>query len=185
MAISHQEVRDRFPSLTSHIPNSAIDALIASAKEREFSAGETVIQDNSPLDKLFFILEGQLSSYIERNGEKVVLGEIIPGDIAGEVSLFGNCPTTAMVSAKTDCRLLTLDKPALDKLQTSQPVLVSRLLRNISDTLASRLLTTDKLLYQRFVGEKSPQMQAVDTSSFLAWCTSMYKRMHGRQEMKQ
>jgi CRP/FNR family transcriptional regulator len=185
MAISRQEVREHFPSLTSHINDSAIDALISTAEECRFSGGETVIQDNSPLDKLFFILDGYLSSYIERNGEKLELGEIAPGDFAGEVSLFGNCPTTATVVAKTDCQLLTLSKTGLEQLQTSNPQLVSRLLRIISGTLASRLLTTDKLLYQRLVGESPREMHPGDTSSFIAWCTGLYKRMHGRQEMSQ
>ncbi|MCK4816625.1 cyclic nucleotide-binding domain-containing protein, partial [bacterium] len=150
MAVSILDFREQFPSLTNHIDNSSIDALISVVKECAFSEGDTVIQDNTSSDKLFFILNGYLSSFIEINGEKIKLGEISPGDIAGEVSMFGNCPTTSTVMAKTDCTLFTLSKADLDQLQTTAPEFVGQLLRTTTSTLASRLLGSDKLLYQRF-----------------------------------
>ena len=181
MTSSLQGFRKRFPTLTTHIDDTAIHALLSAAEECEFSIGDIVIHDNSPSDKLFFIMEGDLGSYIDRNGEKIELGEMKAGDIAGEVSMFGNCPTTATVGAKSDCTLLTISKTDLKRLQTSAPELVSQLLRRLSAILAARLLASDQLLYQQFA--EKVDIESEDTASFIRWCTTMYQRMHNHQEM--
>jgi CRP/FNR family transcriptional regulator len=183
MPTSNQEFRERFLSLTKNIPDSSVDELISIAKECVFSAGDTVIQDNSPSNKLFFILDGNLVSFIERNGNKIELGEMKPGGIAGEVSMFGDCPSTATLMAKTDCRLLALGKEDLNQLQESTPELISQLLRTISNTLASKMLASDKLLYQRISGKEENDTGYNDIPSFIAWCTTMYQRIHGHKEV--
>ena len=183
MSTSNQEFRECFPSLITNINDSSVDALISIAEECVFSVGDTVIQDNSPSDKLFFILDGNLSSFIEKKGEKIELGEISPGDIAGEVSMFGNCPTTSTVIAKTDCTLLTLSKADLNQLQITAPEFVSQLLRTTSSTLASRLLRSDKLLYQHFADKGGRDNKSHGTPSLHEWCAAMYQHMHGHKEM--
>jgi CRP-like cAMP-binding protein len=182
MSTSNQEFRECFPSLTTNINDSSIDALISIAEECVFSEGDIVVQDDSPSDKLFFVLSGILSSYIEKNGEKIELREMTAGDTAGEIPMFGNCPTTATVIAKTDCRLLAINRADLDQLRTTAPSFVSRLLRTISYTLADRLLKSDKLLYQRFAINEDQDLESHGTSSLTIWCTNMYKQLHGRQE---
>lgn len=182
MAVSILEFRKLFPSLTDNVDDSTVGALLSAMEEYAYSEGDTVIQDNMSSDKLFFILEGDLSSHIEKNGERIKLGEIKPGDIIGEVSLFGNCPTTSTVMAKTDCTLITLSKADLNQLQTTAPEFVSQLLRTITSTLASRLLKSDKLLYQRFADKGNLDKKSHITPPLHEWCATMYQRMHGHQE---
>lgn len=181
MLTSYQEFIEKFPDLSSHISNVEIDTVLSTLEESNLTAGEIIIHDNSHLETLFFILDGKLSSYIERNGNKIELGELKPGDIAGEVSLFGNCPTTASVITISDCRILKLHKADLDKLQQSSPEFVSRLLRKTSQLLASRLLTSDKLLYQYLAIETEHPGEG--HTSFIDWCTTLYQRMHRHSEM--
>lgn len=183
MAVSNMEFRERFPYLVTHIDDSSVSSLISVADERTFSVGDIVIRDNTLSDKLFFMLEGSLNSFIEKDGEIINLGEINPGEIAGEISMFGECPTTATVIAKTDCRLLTLDKVNLNRLQDSAPEFVSQLLRVIFKTLANRLIISDKLLYQHLSGEGEQSEEYRNIPALVAWCTKVYQCMHGRQEL--
>ena len=164
----HQYFEERFPSLTAHIDNTAIDALLSIAEECEFSAGDTIIEDNSPSDKLLFILDGTLSSFIEKNGKRIELGEINSGDVAGEISMFGACPTTASVVAKTNCKLLSISKSDLNQLKTTAPSFVGQLLKSISHTIARRLLIADKLLYQRFTNDEEQLSESHGIASISA-----------------
>ena len=70
MAVSNLDFRKLFPSLTDHVDDSTVGALLSAMEEYTYSIGDTVIQDNVSSDKLFFILKGNLSSHIEKNGEK-------------------------------------------------------------------------------------------------------------------
>jgi CRP-like cAMP-binding protein len=178
MAISILEFKELFPYLTSHVGDSAVDSLISVAGEHAYSTGDIVIQDNTSPDKLFFILSGDLSSFIEINGREIELGNLKPGDIAGEVSMFGNCPTTSTVMAKTDCTMLALSKTSLNQLQATAPEFVSQLLRTITSTLASRLLKSDKLLYQRFADKGNLDNKSHITPPLHEWCATMYQRIH-------
>jgi len=181
MLTSSQEFIEKFPALSVHTPQAEIDTLLCSLEESYLTAGEIIIHDNSVSETLYFILNGKLSSYIERNGEKIDLGVLNPGDIAGEVSFFGNCNTTASVITIADCRILKLHKTDLVKLQEITPEFLSRLLRTISNILATRLLTSDKLLYQ-YLSIESEQPGSSHTS-FIDWCTELYQRIHHHPEM--
>lgn len=183
MSTSNQEFRNHFPSLATHLNDSSIDAFLAIAEEALFSTGDTVIQDNSLNDKLFLVFEGELESFIEKDGGIIELGELKPGDIAGEISMFANCPTTATVVAKTDCKLLYIRKSDLSALKTNAPSFVNQLLRNASYTLASRLLTSDNLLYQHFSDKGIREKKSQGTPSLHEWCAVMYQHMHGHKEI--
>jgi CRP-like cAMP-binding protein len=178
---SYQEFSEKFPELSAHISAAEINTLLSTLEESHLAAGEIIIHDNSSSDTLFFIVDGKLSSYIEVNGKKIELGELNPGDIAGEVSLFGNCPTTASVITIANSRILKLHKADLEKLQEISPEFLSHLLRTISKILATRLLTSDKLLYQ-FLSIESEQ-PGIGHTSFIEWCTELYQRIHRHPEM--
>jgi CRP-like cAMP-binding protein len=176
MLTSSQEFIEKFPALSVHIPQAEIDTLLCSLEESYLTAGEIIIHDNSVSETLYFILNGKLSSYIERKGEKIDLGVLNPGDIAGEVSFFGNCHTTASVITISDCILLKLHKTDLARLQDISPEFISRLFQTTSKILAARLITSDKLLYQ-YLAIKAEQTDR-EKPSFIEWCTTLYQRMH-------
>ena len=154
-SITVKKVRECFSFLSPNINTSNIESLIAIADLRSYPEGAIVIKDNVVSQKLFFLLEGSLSATIEKNGKQILLGDTLPGGFIGEVSFFGNCLTTATVTAKTDSKMLVLGKEELKQLQVIAPELVSRLLRVVSKTLTRRLLNADNLLCRELVNENS------------------------------
>ncbi|KAI1725143.1 protein kinase domain-containing protein [Ditylenchus destructor] len=71
-------------------------------------AGQWVIQEGEPGDRLFVVAEGQLQ--VSREGQ--ALGVIGPGVVMGELAILYNCTRTASVQAMTDVLLWVLDRSA-------------------------------------------------------------------------
>jgi len=182
MSASTQEFRELFPKFTSLLDTSAIESFVTAANEVTYSKGSTIILENTISNKLFFLLEGTLNAYIEKNGKRINLGETPPGSIIGEVSFFGDCPTTATLAAKTDCKMFVLGKAEFGKLQTEVPQFASQLLRTTSIMLTTRLHNTDKKLCQGFIDQETdPQTNIIP--GLVVLYTNIYKLMHGHTEV--
>ncbi|KAK0397739.1 hypothetical protein QR680_002245 [Steinernema hermaphroditum] len=80
--------------------------LVECMYEMRARAGQWVIQEGEPGDRLFVISEGQLQ--VSREGQ--VLGTLGPGTVMGELAILYNCTRTASVQAKTDVQLWVLDR---------------------------------------------------------------------------
>ena len=66
-----------------------------------FSSGEEIIAQGNPGTGLFVMATGKAQVQIENEvGQTVVVGEINPGEVFGEISLLHNKPTTASVIAE-------------------------------------------------------------------------------------
>uniref|UniRef100_A0A914ICV8 cGMP-dependent protein kinase egl-4 n=1 Tax=Globodera rostochiensis TaxID=31243 RepID=A0A914ICV8_GLORO len=74
--------------------------------EMRARAGQWVIQEGEPGDRLYVIAEGQLQ--VSREGQS--LGVMNPGVAMGELAILYNCERTASIQAITDCVLFCLDR---------------------------------------------------------------------------
>uniref|UniRef100_A0A0K0FBR6 cGMP-dependent protein kinase n=1 Tax=Strongyloides venezuelensis TaxID=75913 RepID=A0A0K0FBR6_STRVS len=74
--------------------------------EMRAKAGEWVIREGDPGDRVFVIGEGQL----EVSRENQVLSTIGPGIVMGELAILYNCTRTASVRALSDVLLWVLDR---------------------------------------------------------------------------
>jgi predicted RND superfamily exporter protein len=104
----------------------------------EAKAKQRLIQIGQKSDGMYLVIEGELESHIERDGERVVLNRHGRGDVLGEVGLFRG-ERTASVDCLTDCRLLRFDQDNLARLQRRYPRTAAKLMRNLSEVLADRL----------------------------------------------
>lgn len=182
MSASTKEFREFFPKFTSLLDTSTIESFVTAANEVTYPKGSIIIPENTISNQLFFLLEGTLNTYVEKNEKRINLGESPPGSILGEVSFFGDCLTTATVAATTDCNMFVLGKAEFDKLQTEAPQFVSQLLRTTSITLTNRLHDTDKKLCQGFIDQETvPQSNVIP--GIVALYTNIYKLMHGHTEV--
>lgn len=74
--------------------------------EMRARAGQWVIQEGEPGDRLFVVAEGELQ--VSREGQS--LGIVRPGVVMGELALLYNCTRTASVQAISDVLLFCLDR---------------------------------------------------------------------------
>ncbi len=69
------------------------------APERTFAAGDRVIVEGDVGVAAYVIVSGRCVAYTLRNGERVVLREVGPGDVFGETAVITARPTSATVEA--------------------------------------------------------------------------------------
>ena len=123
-------------------PNAA-EALAASLEPVEFARGQEIFSEGQPGDRLFIILSGKVK--IGRrapDGRENLLAVMGPSDMFGELSIFDPGPRTSTVTAVTDVRAVSLDRPALREWINKRPEIAEKLLW----VLARRLRRTNNML---------------------------------------
>jgi cAMP-dependent protein kinase regulator len=91
-------------------------------------AGDQVVREGDPASRFFAIDTGTFRVTQARDGADVVVRDLGPGDIFGEIGLIRQIPRTATVTAMTDGLLYALDAEAFGELVGSGPGLSTRLL---------------------------------------------------------
>ncbi len=85
--------------------------LLRKMKIREFKANEFVRNQDEIYQTMFIVLGGELDIYVEsENGKKYYLNTYRKGCYIGELEMFGNRPYVSRVEAKTNVRLLEIEK---------------------------------------------------------------------------
>ena len=122
-------------------------ALLAERMEvREVSKGETIFHHGDAGDSLMIIKSGRVQVYLENTeGQKIILSEIEPGELIGEISLFDPGPRSATAVAVEDSELLVLDHDELWEAMQRKPHIAKDMLA----VLGRRLRATDELLRQQ------------------------------------
>ena len=122
-------------------------ALLAERMEvREFRKGETLFNAGDAGDSLMIVKHGRVQVFLENTeGQKIILSEIEPGELIGEISLFDPGARTATAVAVEDSELLVLDHEDLWEVMQRKPHIAKDMLA----VLGKRLRATDELLRQQ------------------------------------
>ena len=95
-----------------------------------YSAGQTVVETGTVGATMYVVLDGEVE--IRAGGELTVGG---PGIIFGEMALIDDAPRSATVTAKTDCRLLELDRRRFESLVSETPYFALEVMHVMADRL--------------------------------------------------
>jgi CRP-like cAMP-binding protein len=90
-------------------------------KAKTFERGEVLLEEDAPATGLYILLHGRLVVTKGRDDEEVQLAELNPGEMFGEMSLLSNTPTTAKVTAVTDCFVIRLSKRKFQEVMMTHP----------------------------------------------------------------
>ncbi len=116
--------------------------LAAELEEVRCAPGQALMQAGDPGDRLYIVLAGQLAILVAREeGEEQVVGEIGPGDVTGEMSLFIGGERTATVRALMASRLACLSRDGFASLLEKHPETSRRISRLVLDRLRVSHLT--------------------------------------------
>lgn len=112
---------------------AAIDALVS---EVSVPAGETVFRRGDEGDALYVVRSGRFRvTGATPSGAEVTLGEIGPGDWAGEMAVVTGQPRSATLAAVEDGVLVRLPRSAFEDLARLYPAVASRLTEEIGPRL--------------------------------------------------
>jgi cAMP-dependent protein kinase regulator len=86
---------------------------------KKVKAGETIINQNEEGHEFYIIEEGEAFAskvFHDEGGKEEIVKEYSKGGYFGELALIKDEPRAASVVAKTDCKLLTLDRMSFKRL---------------------------------------------------------------------
>jgi len=115
----------------------------AQIEEKEFVAGQTIFKLGDPGGEMHVVLSGRVELFIvDKDGRRVLVGEVEPGEIFGEFSLFDSEPRSASAIAVVGTRTCCIDRDDLTLLFTRKP----QAALDILAVLSRRLRRTDLML---------------------------------------
>ncbi len=111
-----------------------LDKIKSLSTVRNFKKGELIFSEGDDADFDYFIEAGSVSILIWKFTSQEEIATLGPGEYFGEMALFSNDKRTASVVAKTDIRLLRVDKNEFLQLVRTDGVIA----RKGGDTIAKR-----------------------------------------------
>jgi CRP/FNR family transcriptional regulator, cyclic AMP receptor protein len=130
-------------SLFHAMPVTGLRALARQGRSRTFAPGDVLMRQGDQSDCLHIIVGGQVR--VERSHPQilspVVLAELGPGTVVGEMGVIDNLPRSATVTAVTETHTLEVHATVLSKVIEEYPDVAMALLR----LLTNRLRSTDEL----------------------------------------
>ncbi len=143
--MDHSSLLARIPMFDG-LAKEDLTALAGSLAERNFGAGQIIINQGETGTSMFIIAKGHVNIFLPGEASRrISLKDVTDGEYFGELALFDDKPRSASALATTDALLLELDRGTLAKYLTSRPHAAMQLLR----TLSTRLRETNEMLSQR------------------------------------
>ena len=125
----------RSSSLSEELRDSEIDVLAKLITVRDYKAGESILKpgDAELQDTLLILGSGEVEATATTGGEKVTLHLLKPGELAGIIGFVGGnaMQISATVVAKTDSKVLLLDRARFESLINTNPAIVYYVMRGI------------------------------------------------------
>ncbi len=100
--------RERSYSVITDLTVQGGETLTASLQHLAVPAGETIVRQGAPADKLLIVVEGEAEVVRDEGGSQIP--PLTAGDLYGEVAIMRDQPRTASLRAKTDVKLLALER---------------------------------------------------------------------------
>ncbi len=110
--------------------------------------GDRLITQGEKGNFFYLILQGTCAVYTEKNNMLYTLGQLGPGDVAGESVLLSDEPQKVHADAETDMDILSMSREEFEKLSGESPDL-----RNFLSAVLTRRLTTSKVAEERKIGK--------------------------------
>ncbi len=133
-------------SLFNLFDDEEISVLSAQIEEREYVGGQTIFRAGDAGGELNVVLSGKVETFIvDEDGHRVILEELEPGEIFGELSLFDGEVRSASAIAVAMTRTCIINREDLRALFAKKPDAALDVLA----VLSRRLRKTDLMLAQR------------------------------------
>jgi eukaryotic-like serine/threonine-protein kinase len=115
---------------------------------RRIKQGDRLITQGEGGNFFYLILQGTCAVNVEKKNLLYNVGQLGPGDVAGETRLFNDEPQIANIDAETNMDILSMSREEFDKLSGENPDL-----RNFLSAVITRRLITSKVAEDRTIGK--------------------------------
>jgi CRP-like cAMP-binding protein/sugar phosphate isomerase/epimerase len=113
---------------------------------KEYDEGRLIFAEGDIADGAYYIVEGKVKAVTFSSDHKEIeLGELVEGEVFGEMALIDNKTRSASVSTITPCRLAFIDNKRFNEFMESSSELSFRLMGFICLSIFWRILRLDKI----------------------------------------
>jgi len=144
-----QTLRDRTAllkrtELFKTLEEKELNKLASAMIQRRYDKGESLIIQGESGDSMFILSEGLLHAFLKSSEEEeaVKVGQIVPGEFFGEMSLLTGDPRSATIVAITDVVVHEITKDHMSGLLRKRPEIAD----TISNVVAERRVKNLKLM---------------------------------------
>jgi CRP-like cAMP-binding protein len=134
-------------SLFGGLLEEQIQTLVPLMKEEKYNPDELIITEGSANDKIFFLIEGQVS--VSKKG--VELSRFGEGEAFGEMEVLDVMPATASIKSITKVTALSISNRALHQIYKMDVKVFALMLMNLARDLCRRLRKSDEKLASTLV----------------------------------
>ena len=103
---------------------------------RTCNKGTVILREGQVSPSAFVLKKGSVVLFRTVNNRRVVLSQIKPGQMFGELSLLSGRPFEATAEAADYCELVVMDRDVLQGLLLKSPNPIQRIVRNLMDQVA-------------------------------------------------
>lgn len=113
---------------------------------REYLPNEVIFREGDPGSEMFIIQTGRIKITKTIKGEETVLVELGPGDFFGEMAVIDKEPRSANAVSVDSSRLIALDEEVFEMHMQTNPKIVKKILKNLTQRLRNSNQTVANLL---------------------------------------
>jgi CRP-like cAMP-binding protein len=129
-------------SLFGGLLEEQIQAIIPLMKEEKYNPGDLIITEGNTNDKIFFIIEGQVS--VSKKG--VELSRFGEGEAFGEMEVLDAVSAAASIKSISQVTTLSISNKALREIYKMDVKVFALMLMNLARDLCRRLRKSDEKL---------------------------------------
>ncbi len=113
---------------------------VIASNTKKIAKDEFLIEEGGTSHEMYWIISGSFAiSKMNQEKQQIVIGEVLPGELVGEMSFLDNLPRSASVTAIEDSEVLSIPHKKFIDVLDSQP----RWFRTLMQTLSERLRNAD------------------------------------------
>ncbi len=154
------------PAILKNVPifqlcdDDELKELAGNLEAKSYVSGQTIFKAGDSGGEMHVVLSGKVETFvIDEDGHRVVLAEVAPGEIFGELSLLDREPRSAGTVAVAPTQTCIIDRSDLLALFTKKP----HAAMDVLAVLSQRLRATDRILQQR--ATRNPNVVIAETAS--------------------
>jgi CRP-like cAMP-binding protein len=133
------------------LSDGALQMLEEKSKLRSFKAGHIFFRSGETGDVLFLLEQGQVQTYRTTGGKKLIIAELKPPAVFGEMGCVGQCMYHCSAQATEASRIRTISRNDLETLLELHPQITRRLLDLVSERFVHVLLDLEATSFQQLI----------------------------------
>lgn len=117
------------------IKSKLSEVFFMEANIKRLSSGDVLVREGEQSTEMYYVQSGTLAVFKRKGNQDVQIGNIISGELVGEMSFLDESPRSATVKAMTECELIEIPHEKFHKLMESHPKWFRALLHTLLDRL--------------------------------------------------